>query len=328
MTDGYGREINYLRLSVTDRCNLRCLYCRASDFKFLSHHDILRYEELITLVDLARSLGIGKVRLTGGEPFARRNFLFLVESILARHPGLDLRITTNGTMLSGRTALLKEYGVRALNISLDTLREDKFQRITGRSGCAEVRAAIDEALAQGLRIKINVVALKGVNDDELKDFIDLAVTHPLDVRYIEFMPMGGHTVWTPDRYWSADDIAADAGRYVELEPAASERRGGPARMFRIRGGRGRFGVISPLSNHFCDTCNRLRITPDGRLRTCLFSDREYRLAPLLRNPKLGPAFARRVLLSALRRKPRGYEILQGRKAMQPAAMKRMSAIGG
>jgi len=328
MTDGYGRKVSYLRLSVTDRCNLRCLYCSAPDMRFIPHDNILRYEELIQLVDLARSLGIGKVRLTGGEPMARRNFLFLVESLMARHPDLDLRLTTNGVLLPGKAALLKELGVGAINISLDAMNPETFARITGRDEFNAVRKAIDEVLAQGPRLKINAVGLKGVNDGELKHFLNLAMEHPVDVRFIEFMPMGGETVWSPERYWSADQILADAARLVELSPVASGERDGPARMFRLTGGKGRFGVISPMSNHFCDSCNRLRITPDGRLRTCLFSDREYRLRPLLRNPKLGLEAARKVVFAALARKPRGYELLKLRQAQGPAAQKRMSAIGG
>jgi len=328
MTDGFGRTVNYLRLSVTDRCNLRCLYCSSPDVRFIPHGDILRYEELIQLVDLAHSLGIGKIRLTGGEPLARRNFLFLLESIMARHPDIDLRLTTNGVLLPGKAAVMKELGVGAINISLDALNPETFERITGRDEFRAVRKAIDEVLAQGPRLKINAVGLKGVNDGELKHFLNFAMEHPVDVRFIEFMPMGGQTVWSPESYWSADEILADAARMVELSPEASGKRDGPARMFRLAGGKGRFGVISPMSNHFCDSCNRLRITPDGRLRTCLFSDREYRLRPLLRNPKLGLEAARRVLLLALARKPRGYELLKLRQARDPAALKRMSAIGG
>jgi len=328
MTDGFGRSVNYLRLSITDRCNLRCLYCGSPDMRFIPHEDILRYEELVQLVDLAVSLGIGKVRLTGGEPLVRRNFMFLVESLMARHPGLDLRVTTNGALLGGKAAPLKEFGVTAINLSLDAMDAGIFERITGRDEYRAVRAAMDEVLEKGPRLKINAVALKGVNDHQLGAFLDFAMKHPVDVRFIEFMPMGGKTVWSPERFWSADEILADAEKLAALSPVASGERDGPARMYELEGGLGRFGVISPMSNHFCDSCNRLRITPDGRLRTCLFSDREYRLRPLLRHPKHGLETVRRVVVKALSKKPRGYEILKMRRANGPAAQKRMSAIGG
>lgn len=330
LTDGLGRAVSYLRLSVTDRCNLRCLYCRSDDLDpFLPHASILRYEELVELVDAAVSMNIRKVRLTGGEPFARRDFLSLVAAIANRHPGLDLRLTTNGTMLGGHVAALRDLGVRAINLSLDTLDRERFARVTGQDRLDAVLSAMDEVLATGVRLKINAVALAGINDDELPAFLDLARTRPIDVRFIEFMPMGDNTRWTPAHYWSAGDILETARTLADLAPAPRDREeGGPARMFTVGGGLGRFGVISPLSDHFCGTCNRLRITPDGRLRTCLFSDREYRLRPLLRHPRLGIAAVRKVIEKALARKPLGYELLRRAGQDRPAARKRMSAIGG
>ncbi|WP_245589992.1 GTP 3',8-cyclase MoaA [Desulfonatronum lacustre] len=331
MTDQHGRSINYLRLSITDRCNLRCLYCRSScaALKMLPHDQMLSYEESLELIAVASELNISKVRLTGGEPFIRKNFLHFLEQILQRHPHLDMRLTTNATLLSGKIPALKEIGIQGLNISLDTLDRQKFQRITGRDFFLQVRGAIDQCLEHGLRVKINVVALKGVNDDELPDFVRLAERLPLDLRFIEFMPMGEQTVWTPDQLWTAAEILREAGTIARLVPVEGrDKRKGPARMFSLAEGKGRIGVISPLSSHFCGQCNRLRITPDGRLRTCLFSDKEYRLRPILRSPKLGREHLRQVIIRAGKIKPMGHELLAAQGRERSVCRKIMSAIGG
>lgn len=330
MTDQHGRSINYLRLSITDRCNLRCLYCRScSDLKMLSHDQMLSYEECLELIAVASGLNITKIRLTGGEPFIRKNFLLFLEQILQRHPGLDMRLTTNATLLGGKVPALKDMGIQGLNISLDTLDRAKFQKITGRDFFLQVRGAIDQCLEYGLRVKINVVALKGINDDELGGFVRLAETLPLDVRFIEFMPVGEKTVWQPDQVWTSKEILSQARELVQLESAVdSGKHHGPARMFDIVGGQGRLGVISPMSSHFCGQCNRLRITPDGRLRTCLFSDKEYRLRPILRSPKLGHEHLRRVFTLAGKIKPMGHELLAAQGRERSVCRKIMSAIGG
>lgn len=329
IVDAHGRQVSYLRLSITDRCNLRCAYCFSNDIRFIPHADVMRYEEILILVDLAKSLGIHKVRLTGGEPFVRKDFLWLVEHILARHPELDLRITTNATLLSGKVRTLKELGVRHLNVSLDTLNAGRFKDITGRDFFRQVRGALDEVMAEGIGLKVNAVAMRGVNDDELPAFLALARDNPLDLRFIEFMPMGADDLWSDMRYWPADDILRQARELADLTPVSqAEADRGPARVYTIAGGRGRLGLISPLSDHFCGTCNRLRITPDGRLRTCLFSDKEYRLLPLLRHPKLGPEAVLRAMRLASGSKPLGYKLLAARTRGRAVACKRMSAIGG
>lgn len=331
LTDELGRTVSYLRLSITDHCNLRCLYCRPKEqMPHIPHDDILRYEELLTVVDLARELGIAKIRLTGGEPFMRRNFLYLVESILARHPGVDLRLTTNGTLLPGRARQLRELGVGAVNVSLDTLDPATFARVTGADMYRAVRQGMDEVMEAGMRLKVNAVALRGVNDRELPGFFDFIRNNPVDFRFIEFMPMGGHTLWSPEYYWSATDILREAGELAGLTPAGrAPGESGPARMYHVDGGLGRFGVISALSDHFCHSCNRLRITPDGHLRTCLFSDKQYRLRPILRHPKLGPEAAGKVMRLALRKKPLGYKLLQEyQRGAHEAISGVMSAIGG
>jgi cyclic pyranopterin phosphate synthase len=328
LADEKGRTVSYLRLSVTDRCNLRCLYCDGRMSNRLSHFDVLRYEEMLELIGLAAGLGIRKVRLTGGEPFARKDFMEFVERVRARFPALTLRLTTNGTLLAPFAPRLAAAGVDRVNISLDTLDAATFARVTGQDLYAEVRRGIDACLAAGLGIKINAVAMRGVNDHELAGFLDLARRLPIDVRFIEYMPMGG-AVWKPEQVWSAADILAEAQALAALSPLPrDDADAGPAQMYAIEGGLGRFGLITPLSNHFCGACNRLRITSGGDLRTCLFSDRTYRLRPALRHKKLGLPFVTRIVQLALKRKPVGADLLAARRAGQGVSSTSMSAIGG
>ena len=329
LVDRHGRRISYLRLSVTDRCNLLCFYCRSQKcWNFIPHPDILTYEEMFELVGLSESLNVEKVRLTGGEPFVRKGFLGFLEKVVTAYPDLDLRITTNGTLLQGKISALVDMGVACLNISLDTMDRNRFQEITGRDFFQQVRAAIDACLTQGLRVKLNAVALRNVNHDELPEFVRFAKENPVDVRFIEFMPIGGKTRWSRDNYWSAGDVMDAAMKLEEMEPVpGTERNGGPARIHTIKGGLGRFGVISAISDHFCSSCNRLRITSDGRLRTCLFSDKEYKLRGILRSPKLGTDQLRRVISRANEVKPLGAELLEARKQAE-VCNRIMSSIGG
>jgi len=328
LADDKGRAVSYLRLSVTDRCNLRCLYCDGRMSTRLTHFDVLRYEELLDLMGLSARLGIRKVRLTGGEPFARKDFMEFVEHVREHFPQLTLRLTTNGTLLAPFAQRLATAGVDRVNISLDTLSPATFARVTGQDLFHEVRRGIDACLDAGVRVKINAVALRGVNDHELAGFLDLARRQPIDVRFIEYMPMGGAD-WKPEQVWSAADILAEAQALAALSPLPrDDADAGPAQMFAIEGGKGRFGLITPLSNHFCGTCNRLRITSGGELRTCLFSDRTYRLRPALRHKKLGLPFVERIVKLALRKKPVGAELLAARRAGQGVSATSMSSIGG
>ncbi len=328
--DDYGRTVSYLRLSITDHCNLRCLYCRPMEqVPYIPHDNILRYEELLIMAELARELGITKIRLTGGEPFMRRNFLFLVESILKRFPEVDLRLTTNGTLLPGKVRHLKDLGVKTINVSLDSLYPETFSRVTRSDLYRAVRQGMDEVMAAGMHLKINAVAMRGINDRELPDFFEFIRRNPVDFRLIEFMPMGGKTLWSPEYYWSAEDIMREAQELADLKlDERTSKNAGPARMYKVENSMGRFGVISALSNHFCHSCNRLRITPDGYLRTCLFSDKQYRLRPVLRHPKLGPQALGRIMRLALQKKPLGYQLLQQKNTNGASIHGMMSAIGG
>lgn len=318
-----------MRLSITDRCNLKCFYCQSGEgLSYIPHDNILSYEELLSLAKAAQEMDVEKIRLTGGEPLVRRDFLAFLGMLKEECPGLDVRITTNGTLLPGKVAALKHLGVERINISLDTLRPERFSQITGRDMYDRVMHGIKEALHYGLRVKINAVAMKGFNDDELPQFLEFAARNPVDVRFIEFMPIGGCTRWSGASSWKAVEILDAARRHAELTaiPTAAATAG-PARMFSIKGGEGRIGIISPLTNHFCGTCNRLRITSDGRLRTCLFSDREYKLRQALRHPELGMETVLRIMRQALKSKPMGHEILE-QKHKAAVCNKVMSSIGG
>ncbi|SFK41232.1 cyclic pyranopterin monophosphate synthase subunit MoaA [Desulfomicrobium apsheronum] len=329
LIDSHGRKVSYLRLSITDRCNLRCLYCRPQDeWTFIPHEQILSFEEMAELVDVARQAGVEKVRLTGGEPFARKDFIPFVGRLHVKYPDLDLRITTNGTLLADRVDELREAGISCLNISLDTLQRKKFEEITKIDAYDQVRAGIDACLKGGLRVKVNVVALKGINDDELPGFVDFARDNGVDVRFIEFMPIGYQSRWSRDNYWPAEEIISKVEKLVPLEEVlVASRNSGPARMYGISGGSGRIGVISAVSNHFCESCNRFRVTSDGKLRTCLFSDREYDVRSILRDPGHTMQDMLDLFARANAEKPMGYRLLQEREHNQ-VCDRTMTAIGG
>lgn len=325
LLDGHQRVASYLRLSVTDRCNLRCSYCRSGAETFIPHTDILRYEELLDIVGLAVDMGIEKVRVTGGEPFARKGLVSFLEAMRSRHAALDIRLTTNATLIGPHIAELAALGVNAVNISIDTFKPERYTQTTGRDLLPRVLENIDALQHAGVLVKLNAVAMRGVNDDELPDFLAFARSRRLDIRFIEFMPMGEGTLWSASLFWSADDILAAARSLVKLTPETSQGNAGPASMYAIEGG-GRLGLITPLSNHFCGFCNRLRVTSDGRLRTCLFDDREFRIREALRHPRLSLDAVRRILLAATKRKPIGADIL--RQRTNEVARRRMTAIGG
>ncbi|SHN50343.1 GTP 3',8-cyclase MoaA [Desulfovibrio litoralis] len=328
--DIHGRAVRYVRISLTDRCNFRCIYCSSCDKiqKTIPHDDILRYEELLELSSLLVNRGVEKIRLTGGEPFVRKGIMNFLERLHKAHPELLISLTSNGSLLKPYLQGLKDLGIKSLNISLDSLNPQRFEQITGSDSLSKVREAIDSALDIGLNIKINAVALRRFNKDELKDFLELAMNNPLEVRFIEYMPMGGHEPWLDSNFWAAEDILAEAKNYVTLKAQdKKDPRSGPAKSFEIVGGKGRFGLITPLSNHFCFQCNRLRITADGRLRTCLFSEKEYKVRELLRHSKLGIKFVDKLFTQAIKHKPIGFDLLEAKKAAKTTGRK-MNAIGG
>ena len=326
LLDDYNRRINYLRLSITDRCNLRCRYCMPEEgVDRIGHDDLLTYEEILRVVEVFARNGISKVRLTGGEPLVRKGVVDLVRGIGKIEGIRDLSLTTNGVLLGEYAEDLARAGLRRINISLDSLRPERFAYITRRDKFKEVWEGIEAALRQGLSpVKINVVAIQGFNDDEVEEFARLALTYPLHIRFIEFMPMGEGNNWHEKGAIPTSRIMEAVGEVGELLPVGPEANDGPAQRYYIKGGKGEIGFISPISSHFCAQCNRLRLTPDGGIRTCLFSDDEIDLRGIVRGAG-GEADIEEALHQALRAKPEGHHIGDVRfKKCQRG----MHAIGG
>lgn len=276
LCDPWGRKIDYLRVSITDRCNLRCQYCMPHGVSAKSHHEILRYEEIVRIVEAGTALGIRKVRITGGEPLVRLGVAGLI-SQLRRISGLaELTLTTNGILLAPVAAELKEAGLDRVNISLDSLRRERFRAITQFDAFTQAMEGIESALRAGLTpVKINAVIMKGINDDEIMDFVELSRREPLHIRLIEYMPLGKQ-VEEMERFISLEELWMRISGQADLLPV-SVRGNGPARSFRVPGGAGTIGFIAPISHTFCGQCNRLRLTADGHLRPCLDTNTEISL---------------------------------------------------
>jgi len=326
LNDNNNRVINYLRLSITDRCNLRCIYCMPEDgIDFMSHDNILRYEEILRIVELSIQKGIRKVRLTGGEPLVRKGFTGFIKR-LNRLEGLkEITLTTNGVLLKELAADIMAGGIRRINVSLDSLKRERFFRITGRDLFNQVWDGIQEAERLGFDpIKINVVAMRGINDDEIEDFARLTLEKPYHVRFIENMPVGRDNGWRADRFISVLEIYNLIRKIGPLTPVL--KRGsldGPAQRFVLDGALGEIGLIGALSNHFCDICNRLRLTADGYLRNCLFSDHEIDIKAALREGKGDDVL--NLLEKAIKEKPKSHNLnLLGTRN----CMRGMSSIGG
>jgi cyclic pyranopterin phosphate synthase len=324
--DEFGRAISYLRVSVTDRCNLRCVYCMPPEgIETESHAAILRYEELALIVRAAAGLGIRKVRLTGGEPLARLGMPDFVRMIAAI-PGIDdISMTTNGTLLARHAAALAAAGLQRVNVSLDSLRADRFREITRRGRLDDVWAGVAAARAAGLApLKFNMVVVRGLNDDEVVDFARRTQSEGWHVRFIELMPIGANVSWAGDGAVPIPEIRQRIE--AELGPLAAvhgPRGNGPARYYQLAGSRGTIGFISALSNHFCHTCNRLRLTADGRLRPCLMSDEEIDLRDALR-AGADLAAVQALLAEAIRHKPERHHLAE---AVLPH-QRTMAEIGG
>jgi len=276
LADAFRRPITYLRISVTDRCNLRCVYCMPeAGLPWIEKREILSYEEIERVVAAAASVGVRSIRLTGGEPLVRRDLPLLVAK-LAAIPGIeDLALSTNGLLLPDLIGPLVAAGLNRVNVSLDTLRPDRFERIARRPGLDRVLAGIDAAIAAGLApVKVNCVVMRGYNDDELLDFAALTRERAVYVRFIEVMPVVENAAEQGNTYVSSDEILERVGTLAELRPSEGPGGNGPARYFSFPGAPGAVGVISPLSHDYCERCNRVRLTADGRLRLCLFGDHE------------------------------------------------------
>jgi len=329
MIDPFGRRVSYLRVSVTDRCDFRCVYCMAENMTFLPKKDLLTLEELDRLCSAFIARGVRKLRLTGGEPLVRRNMMWLIRS-LSRHiesGALDeLTLTTNGSQLPRFAQELADAGVRRVNISMDTLDPEKFQQITRWGRLDQVMAGIDAAQAAGLQVKINAVALKGVNEHEIEEMLRWAHGRGMDLTLIETMPLGDIDGDRTDQYLPLSTVRARLGETFTLGDIPY-KTGGPARYVQVAETGGRLGFITPLTHNFCESCNRVRLTCTGTLYMCLGQEDAADLRAPLRASE-GNELLNAAIDEAISRKPKGHDFIIDRDRNQPAVSRHMSVTGG
>ncbi|HZH53326.1 MAG TPA: GTP 3',8-cyclase MoaA [Microvirga sp.] len=329
LLDPFGRAITYLRVSVTDRCDFRCVYCMSEDMTFLPKRDLLTLEELDRICSTFVGRGVRKLRITGGEPLVRRDIMTLFRS-LSRHldsGALDeLTVTTNGSQLARHAAELAACGVRRVNVSLDTLDPDKFHRITRWGDLSKVMSGLDAAQGAGLKVKINTVALKDVNEDEIVSLIEWAHGRGMDLTLIEVMPLGEIEVRRVDQFLPLSLVRARLAARYTLEDLA-ERTGGPARYVRIRETGGKLGFITPMTHNFCESCNRVRLTCTGQLFMCLGQEDAADLRTPVRASQDNEALEQ-AIVDAIARKPKGHDFVIDRRHSRPAVGRHMSMTGG
>jgi cyclic pyranopterin phosphate synthase len=326
LTDRFGRHVNYVRISVTDRCDFRCVYCMTEDMEFVPRARLLTLEEIAHIARAFTELGVGKIRITGGEPLIRRNIIKLFQDI-GQLPGLrELVLTTNGSQLSRMAADLKAAGVKRINISLDTLDADRFRRITRTGDLNTVMSGIQAAQDTGFdRIKINAVILKHRNHDEVTDLVRFAIDRSIDISFIEEMPLG--VIGDHDRaeaYYSSDQIRADLEKTFTLI-ATTESTGGPSKYFKIPGTNTRVGFISPHSHNFCEQCNRVRLTCEGRLLLCLGQEHSVDLRHVVRGWPGDRNKLKQAIRDSMAIKPKGHEF---DLAAKPVILRHMNVTGG
>lgn len=326
LIDRFNRHVTYVRISVTDRCDFRCVYCMAEEMQFLPRAQVLTLEELALVARAFVELGVTKIRLTGGEPLVRKNVVWLCEQVARLHGLHELVLTTNGSQLERLAVPLAQAGVRRLNISLDTLRADRFRRITRTGDLERVLGGIDAAQRAGFaRIKLNAVILKNRNHDETHELVRFGIERNMDVSFIEEMPLG--MIGDHDRaeaYYPSDQIKADLERHYQLVPT-TETTGGPSRYCRIPGTTIKVGFISPHSHNFCHLCNRVRLTPEGRLLLCLGQEHSADLRQVVRAHPDDLDALKRAIVAAMAIKPQGHDFrLDG----APVILRHMNATGG
>ncbi|MEQ1622150.1 MAG: GTP 3',8-cyclase MoaA [Methylococcales bacterium] len=326
LIDRFGRTVDYLRISITDRCDFRCVYCMSEDMTFLPRAQILSLEEIYTLAQAFAELGVTKIRITGGEPLVRKGALELLHNIGRIESLKELVITTNGSQLETKAQDLKQAGVKRINISLDTLDADKFKAITRTGDLHQVLRGIQVAKAQGFeRIKINAVILKNRNHLEVNDLVQFAVDNEIDISFIEEMPLG--VVSNHDRadaYYSSDLIKKDLARQFSLM-ATTEKTGGPSKYFNVVGTQTRVGFISPHSSNFCSTCNRVRLTVEGQLLLCLGNEHSVDLKQVLREHPGDMLALKKAIIDSMQIKPEKHEF---NIQEQPIILRHMSVTGG
>jgi GTP 3',8-cyclase len=326
LIDRFGRKIHYLRISVTDRCDLRCVYCMSEDMEFVPRSQLLTLEEIARIGRCFVELGVAKIRITGGEPLTRRNVLSVFRDLGSLEGLDDFTLTTNGTLLSRYAQELKESGVTRINISLDTLKADRFKKITRVGDINKTLEGIEAAIKTGFkRIKINSVILKNRNHDEVLDLVRFATDRGLDISFIEEMPLG--VIGEHDRaetYYSSDHILEDLQQHMEVLPT-TEQTGGPSRYFRVTGSDTRIGFISPHSHNFCEECNRVRLTPEGRLLLCLGQEHSVDLRRVVRGNPDNDQVLKQAIIEAMDIKPKGHDF---DLSTAPLIFRHMNATGG
>lgn len=326
LIDQYGRTVDYIRLSITDRCDFRCTYCMGEDMQFLPRDEVLSLEECARLVKVFVSLGVGKVRITGGEPLVRKNALWLFEEI-GKLKGLnELVVTTNGSQLEKQAIALKQAGVKRINISIDSLNADKFKKITRTGNLEQVLAGLQASIHAGFSgIKINTVLMRGVNDDETADLVQFAIDKKIDISFIEEMPLGLVAHARESTFVSnADTLKLLQSKYSLLN--STETTGGPARYWRVADTQTKIGFISPHSHNFCESCNRVRITCKGELYLCLGQEDKIELMPLMREYPNDDAPLIAAILGSMAIKPKGHDF--DLRRAEPAVVRFMSHTGG
>jgi cyclic pyranopterin phosphate synthase len=327
--DPFGRAITYLRVSVTDRCDFRCVYCMSEDMAFLPKRDLLTLEELDRICSAFVAKGVRKLRITGGEPLVRRDIMTLFDS-LSRHldsGALDeLTVTTNGSQLARHAKDLAACGVRRINVSLDTLDPDKFRAITRWGDLAKVMQGLDAAQAAGLQVKINTVVLKGVNEDELETLLEWAHGRGMDLTLIEVMPLGEIDGQRIDQFLPLSMVRARLSARYTLQDL-DDRTGGPARYVRVKETGGRLGFITPMTHNFCESCNRVRVTCTGQLFMCLGQEDAADLRAPVRASESNELLDR-AIVDAIARKPKGHDFIIDRRHARPALSRHMSVTGG
>lgn len=326
LVDRFGRQVTYLRMSVTDRCDLRCVYCMSEDMTFVPRNQLLTLEEIIRIGTTASELGVNKIRITGGEPLVRKNIMKVFNALGNLEAIKDLTLTTNGTQLVKYAAQLKQSGVTRINISLDTLQKDRFKNLTRVGLLSKTLDGIDAAIAQGFnKIKLNAVILKNRNHDECKALVQFAVDRQIDISFIEEMPLG--IIDDHDRdeaYYSSDEILTDLQQSYSLNPSATTT-GGPSKYYAIAGSDSRVGFISPHSHNFCEQCNRVRLTAEGRLLLCLGQEHSVDLRSVVRANPLDDDKLRQALIQSMAIKPKGHDFNSN---SQTVLLRHMNMTGG
>lgn len=326
LIDRFGRHVNYVRLSVTDRCDLRCVYCMNEKMQFMPRNQLLSLEEIYAVARSFTELGVDKLRITGGEPLTRKNIMWLFEHLGSLTHLNDLTLTTNGTQLARYAQGLKDNGVTRINISLDTLRPDRFAQMTRNDKFSETMSGIESALKAGFkRLKLNAVIMKDRNNDEINDLVQFAIDRDMDISFIEEMPLGIiNEHGREEVFYSSNQVREDIEKQYELI-GTTEKTAGPSRYFRIAGTHSRVGFISPHTHNFCDSCNRVRVTAEGRLLLCLGQEHSVDLREILRESPGDEQRLQQALVDAMKIKPKGHEFSL---TEQPIILRHMNTTGG